>query len=94
MATILGYVYCEKRAIANKLFTEKWFKEYYYIHIQHIVLNLDDLSLSELMEIKPSYWDKNKFWFEIPDKIIKDYIKRKERHLQKLKKILDETTIV
>ena len=48
----------------------------------------DDLTILELIKIKPSYWDEKKFWFEIPDKILKDYIRRKERHLQKIKNLL------
>ena len=88
MATILGYVHCEKQSTADKLFTEKWFEEYSFIHFEKTVLNLDDLTILELIKIKPSYWDEKKFWFEIPDKILKDYIRRKERHLQKIKNLL------
>ena len=88
MATILGYVHCGKQSEADKLFIEDWFNKYSFIHFEKTVLNLDDLTILELMKIKPSYWDKKKFWFEIPDNILKDYIKRKERHLQKIKNLL------
>lgn len=88
MATILGYVNCEKQSDADKFFTKEWFNECSFIRIEKAVLILDDLTILELMKIKPSYWDKKKFWFEIPDKILKDYVRRKERHLQKIKNLL------